>query len=102
MTEYALSCALKCKKKWVMCPTCRQHTDFRNIAYVDDKLSRVHNSEASIIFEGQFFSKSSLKVEGSYGTKVITLSLAFYCLPYVKLFNFKSHHSVFYSRLKPL
>lgn len=70
MTEHAVVRLVKRQQKWVMCPTCRQHTDFRNIAYVDDKLSKVYDSKVPNLFRGENLAENSLKVEGSYGTKV--------------------------------
>ncbi|QCE00806.1 E3 ubiquitin-protein ligase SHPRH [Vigna unguiculata] len=55
---------------WVMCPTCRQHTDFGNIAYAVDSqnessnLSELHTNDSSEICE------ASISVKGSYGTKI--------------------------------
>lgn len=54
------------KAKWVMCPTCRQHTDEGNIAYVDDGKMRLSSK-----FSGECdTSEDSIVVQGSYGTKV--------------------------------
>ena len=55
----------KFRAEWVMCPTCRQHTDFGNIAFADD---RQNNSDSS--FHGRENSEASITVHGSYGTKV--------------------------------
>lgn len=51
---------------WVMCPTCRQHTDYRNIAYAVD---REHKSD-EIPFDASENSEASITVQGSYSTKV--------------------------------
>lgn len=51
--------------KWVMCPTCRQHTDYANIAYAVDS----HNSSdmsSSMVCENP---ETSIPVKGSYSTK---------------------------------
>ncbi|GMH27024.1 hypothetical protein Nepgr_028867 [Nepenthes gracilis] len=63
MTEHRLVLNSKQQNKWVMCPTCRQHSDFGNIAFADDRqnrssIQRSENSEESVI------------VKGSYGTKI--------------------------------
>lgn len=51
--------------KWVMCPTCRQHTDYANIAYADD------GRNASLISSSLACDpETSITVEGSYSTKV--------------------------------
>ncbi|XP_028782280.1 LOW QUALITY PROTEIN: E3 ubiquitin-protein ligase SHPRH [Neltuma alba] len=56
--------------KWVMCPTCRQHTDFGNIAYAVD---RQHESFKTSVLQNVDSSEkceSSISVKGSYGTKI--------------------------------
>ncbi|XP_054788420.1 uncharacterized protein LOC129294236 isoform X2 [Prosopis cineraria] len=56
--------------KWVMCPTCRQHTDFGNIAYAVD---RQHESFKTSVLQNVDNSEkceSSISVKGSYGTKI--------------------------------
>ncbi|MQM06651.1 hypothetical protein Taro_039476, partial [Colocasia esculenta] len=70
MTEHAVLRLGKCQQKWVMCPTCRQHTDFGNIAYVDDKQSEICELKIPKSIQGENHAEMSLKVEGSYGTKV--------------------------------
>ncbi|XP_027104125.1 uncharacterized protein [Coffea arabica] len=51
--------------KWVMCPTCRQHTDYGNIAFADDR----HNaSDASSMLACA--NSETLTVQGSYSTKI--------------------------------
>lgn len=60
--------------KWVMCPTCRQHTELGNIAYAVDgqhesfDTSVLQNVDSSEKFE------TSISVKGSYGTKVFFLA----------------------------
>ncbi|XP_015575743.2 E3 ubiquitin-protein ligase SHPRH [Ricinus communis] len=56
--------------KWVMCPTCRQHTDFRNIAYADDRNDKSCNSAVLNTVQGYEKCEASLIVQGSYGTKI--------------------------------
>lgn len=60
----------KFKDKWVMCPTCRQHTDFGNIAYVDDRQNESCNSSVLNTIQGLEKCEASMIVQGSYGTKV--------------------------------
>lgn len=54
----------KMSDNWVICPTCRQPSDFESIAFADDSqnkcsVGRSENLEASV------------SVRGSYGTKVL-------------------------------
>ncbi|XP_078436661.1 RING-finger, DEAD-like helicase, PHD and SNF2 domain-containing protein isoform X2 [Wolffia australiana] len=70
LTERPLFLTFKSSKEWVMCPTCRQHTDAENIAYVDDTRSKAHNSKVPGTSQAERASESSIKVEGSYGTKI--------------------------------
>uniref|UniRef100_A0A1D1XWD7 E3 ubiquitin-protein ligase SHPRH n=1 Tax=Anthurium amnicola TaxID=1678845 RepID=A0A1D1XWD7_9ARAE len=70
MTDHAVLRLGKYHQKWVMCPTCRQHTDFGNIAYVDDKQNEVCDLKVIESFQGENLAEISLKVEGSYGTKI--------------------------------
>ncbi|XP_058207401.1 uncharacterized protein LOC131320657 isoform X5 [Rhododendron vialii] len=62
----------KTHAKWVMCPTCRQHTDYGNIAFADDGQNRSDSSfqgrENSEL--GHENSEASITVHGSYGTKI--------------------------------
>ncbi|XP_059666858.1 uncharacterized protein LOC132312497 isoform X2 [Cornus florida] len=64
ITEQRLAHHGKYHHKWVMCPTCRQHTDFGNIAYADDRQNTLCSS-----FQGCESSEASVTVQGSYGTK---------------------------------
>ncbi|CAN0923759.1 E3 ubiquitin-protein ligase SHPRH [Linum grandiflorum] len=57
-------------RKWVMCPTCRQHTDYRNIAYVDDSKGKSSNSGNLPTTQDCMRGEASLIVHGSYGTKL--------------------------------
>ncbi|KAA8533961.1 hypothetical protein F0562_031478 [Nyssa sinensis] len=58
MTEQRLVHHGKFHNKWVMCPTCRQHTDFGNIAYADDE----ENKSCSSSFQGCENSEASIAV----------------------------------------
>lgn len=60
----------KVQEKWVKCPTCRQHTDVGNIAYVDDRQSGSCNYSSQNTNQACEKSEASLTVQGSYGTKV--------------------------------
>ncbi|XP_050209506.1 uncharacterized protein LOC126660195 isoform X2 [Mercurialis annua] len=60
----------KLQHKWVMCPTCRQHTDFGNIAYADDRHDKSCNRAALSTVQDYEKSEVSLSVQGSYGTKI--------------------------------
>ncbi|GAB4832074.1 hypothetical protein Ancab_006094 [Ancistrocladus abbreviatus] len=62
MTEQRVALP-KLQDKWVMCPTCRQHSDFGNIAFADDRQNR------SSIQRGETL-EESVTVKGSYGTKI--------------------------------
>ncbi|CAN6467632.1 unnamed protein product [Victoria cruziana] len=55
MTEHAFVLHGKSQKKWVMCPKCREHTHYENIAYVDDDQNQAYDA---------------VHIEGSYGTKI--------------------------------
>lgn len=59
---------------WVMCPTCRQHTDFGNIAYAVDAQKESPNSSMLHTTDSCGKHEASITVKGSYGTKV------FYCV----------------------
>lgn len=62
MTDQRLIEAGKFYNNRVRCPTCRQPTDFGNIAYADDRQNgRCGDSDKSEI---------SITVQGSYSTKV--------------------------------
>ncbi|XP_042957344.1 E3 ubiquitin-protein ligase SHPRH isoform X1 [Carya illinoinensis] len=60
----------KFQPKWVMCPTCRQHTDFGNIAYADDRKNESFNSPVWHPYQGREKCEESMIVQGSYGTKI--------------------------------
>lgn len=67
----------KFQPKWIMCPTCRQHTDFGNIAYADDRKIESFNSPVWHTYQGHEKCEESMIVQGSYGTKVWFLRNAF-------------------------
>ncbi|KAK9167890.1 hypothetical protein Syun_000030 [Stephania yunnanensis] len=69
MTEKRISPHGKSREKWVMCPTCRQHTDFRNIALADDR-GRACNYNIPNRFQDSEKPEATISVQGSYGTKV--------------------------------
>ncbi|XP_055828610.1 uncharacterized protein LOC129896695 isoform X3 [Solanum dulcamara] len=66
MTEKRLALHGKPQVNWLMCPTCRQHTDCRNIAYAVDTRNKSYPS-SSIVSEN---SEASTNVQGSYSTKI--------------------------------
>ena len=74
MTEQSAAQFRK-RKKWIMCPTCRQRTDIENVAFVVEKTWDKPEKSTEDLAE------STISVQGSYGTKVscnlITL-LVFY------------------------
>lgn len=74
MTEQRILQDNKIQNKWVKCPTCRQHTDVGNIAYVDDRQSENCDSSLLHTTDGPENWGSSILVQGSYGTKVYFLS----------------------------
>ncbi|CAL0315584.1 unnamed protein product [Lupinus luteus] len=55
---------------WVMCPTCRQHTDFGNIAYAVDVQNESSNSSVMHTIDSSDKCEASVSVKGSYGTKI--------------------------------
>lgn len=70
MTDHAVVHSGKNQRKWITCPTCRQRTDFENIAYVDEKQNKGSDSRLSNTFNSKAESENSITVKGSYGTKV--------------------------------
>ncbi|KAL5991335.1 hypothetical protein ACLOJK_012242 [Asimina triloba] len=60
----------KSQGRWVMCPTCRQPTEYGSIAYVDDHQNKVGDDGLHNIFKGDGTLESSIRVKGSYGTKI--------------------------------
>ncbi|CAI9091902.1 OLC1v1027013C1 [Oldenlandia corymbosa var. corymbosa] len=53
-------------KNWVMCPTCRQHSDYGSIAFADDR-SEASRASSSVACAN---SEMNVTVEGSYSTKI--------------------------------
>lgn len=80
MTEKRLVHHGKFQDKWLMCPTCRQHTDVGNIAYADDRQTKSCDSAELYTVQSLEKSEASVIVQGSYGTKVCFLSTALYLL----------------------
>ncbi|URD93147.1 E3 ubiquitin-protein ligase [Musa troglodytarum] len=70
MTDHAVVHSGKNQRKWITCPTCRQRTDFENIAYVDEKQNKGSDSRLSSTFNSKAESENSITVKGSYGTKI--------------------------------
>lgn len=75
------------RDNWILCPTCRQHSDLRSIAFADDSQNK------SLVERSENF-EASVFVQGSYGTKVLTcyirnwiarsLMVRYYCSFYSK------------------
>lgn len=70
MTERRLLHDNKVQDKWLKCPTCRQHTDVGNIAYVDDRQNESSNSSLLQTLQDNEKHEASIVVQGSYSTKV--------------------------------
>ncbi|XP_030540542.1 E3 ubiquitin-protein ligase SHPRH [Rhodamnia argentea] len=69
LTERKQGQAGESQRRWVMCPICRQHTEFENIAYADDRQNKSPNSSG--LHESQDSrNEASITVQGSYGTKI--------------------------------
>ena len=66
MTERWKNLHGKSHNKWVMCPTCRQHTEYGNVAFVDDMHTKSPDASVSTFRS----SEASVNVKGSYSTKV--------------------------------
>ncbi|KAI7749310.1 hypothetical protein M8C21_023645 [Ambrosia artemisiifolia] len=80
--------------KWVMCPTCRQPTEYGNVAYVVDTLNK--SPSASVYsFES---SEASMIVKGSYSTKIVAVTRRILCIgstnPKAKILVFSSWNDV--------
>ncbi|XP_038722963.1 E3 ubiquitin-protein ligase SHPRH isoform X2 [Tripterygium wilfordii] len=60
----------KMQSKWIMCPTCRQHSDFGNIAYADDRQNESCDCGMLHTIQGCEKCEASIIVQGSYGTKI--------------------------------
>ncbi|KAF9595872.1 hypothetical protein IFM89_005358 [Coptis chinensis] len=69
MSKHQLSPPGNTDDEWVMCPTCRQRTDFRNIAYADTRRNCARKSRIPTTFQGHEKPEASIDVQGSYGTK---------------------------------
>ncbi|KAL5711464.1 RING-type E3 ubiquitin transferase [Ranunculus cassubicifolius] len=84
---------------WVMCPTCRQHTSFRNIACVDDRQNKPLESGVRNIFQlGHEKPEASITVKGSYGTKIEAITRRILSIkrtdPMAKILVFSSWNDV--------
>ncbi|KAG9149766.1 hypothetical protein Leryth_021853 [Lithospermum erythrorhizon] len=66
MTERRSANHAKYQTDWIMCPTCRQPTNYGNIAYVDDR--HTYSQDSSAHTSGD--SEASIPVKGSYSTKI--------------------------------
>lgn len=84
----------KSREKWVMCPTCRQHTEFGNIAYVDERQNKTPDASVHT-FES---SEASVTVNGSYSTKIAAVTRRILCIgstnPKAKILVFSSWNDV--------
>nr|XP_043631781.1 E3 ubiquitin-protein ligase SHPRH [Erigeron canadensis] len=60
----------KSREKWVMCPTCRQHTEYVNVAYVDDR----QNESPNVSAQTSSSTEDSVNVNGSYSTKIVAVT----------------------------
>ncbi|XP_058747815.1 uncharacterized protein LOC131620688 [Vicia villosa] len=79
---------------WVMCPTCRQHTDFGNIAYAVDAQKESPNSSMPHTTDSCEKHEASIPVKGSYGTKIEAVTRR---ILWIKATNHKSKVLVFSS-----
>ncbi|KAJ4793189.1 E3 ubiquitin-protein ligase SHPRH [Rhynchospora pubera] len=72
MSEQAAPYFSRSDRKWIMCPTCRQRTDFNDIAYVAEKPSVSVGSdlEKAGPCQADEGPESLVVVRGSYGTKI--------------------------------
>lgn len=73
MSEQAGPCFNRSDRKWIMCPTCRQRTDFNDIAYVAEKPIVGSDSDKAGSHQADMDQENSVGVRGSYGTKVLFL-----------------------------
>uniref|UniRef100_A0A803NY48 E3 ubiquitin-protein ligase SHPRH n=1 Tax=Cannabis sativa TaxID=3483 RepID=A0A803NY48_CANSA len=98
MTEQRILRDNKVHDKWVKCPTCREHTDVGNIAYVDDSQSDSSNSSMIDTIEGLESSAAAIVVQGSYGTKIEAVTRRILWIkskdPRAKVLVFSSWHDV--------
>ncbi|KAK9061003.1 hypothetical protein SSX86_018183 [Deinandra increscens subsp. villosa] len=80
--------------KWVMCPTCRQHTEYENVAYVVDTLDK----SSSVPVKSFASSEASVTVKGSYSTKIVAVTRRILCIgstdPKAKILVFSSWNDV--------
>ncbi|XP_052201128.1 uncharacterized protein LOC127807364 isoform X2 [Diospyros lotus] len=93
MTEQRFNHHGKLHHKWVMCPTCRQHTDFGNIAFADDGQNKSDSAP-----QGCENIEACVTVHGSYGTKIEAITKRILWIsstdPRAKLLVFSSWNDV--------
>lgn len=93
LSEQRLSQHGKSQDKWVMCPTCRQHTNLGNVAFADDGQKKTNSS-----FQRSEDSETSITVQGSYGTKIEAITRRILWIsskdPSAKLLVFSSWNDV--------
>ncbi|XP_020086038.1 E3 ubiquitin-protein ligase SHPRH isoform X1 [Ananas comosus] len=70
MSERAIGHSGKYGQKWIMCPSCRQRTDFENIAYVVEKKNKETSPTSLNSHQTENVSEGSIVIKGSYGTKI--------------------------------
>lgn len=62
ITEQKVVSNGKVQDNWILCPTCRQHSDFESIAFADDSQNKSFKRSENL--------EASISVQGSYGTKI--------------------------------
>lgn len=94
MTERWKNLHGKSHNKWVMCPTCRQHTEYGNVAFVDDMHTKSPDASVSTFRS----SEASVTVKGSYSTKISAVTRRILCIgstnPKAKVLVFSSWNDV--------
>ncbi|PWA98308.1 Helicase, C-terminal [Artemisia annua] len=94
MTERWKNLHGKSHNKWVMCPTCRQHTEYGNVAFVDDMQNKSPDASVSTFRS----SEASVNVKGSYSTKISAVTRRILCIgstnPKAKVLVFSSWNDV--------
>nr|KAJ0219821.1 hypothetical protein LSAT_V11C200097200 [Lactuca sativa] len=90
MSERGMSQA---DKKWMMCPTCRQPTEYGNVAFVDDE-----QKPPDVSVTAFKTSEASVTVNGSYSTKILAVTRRILCIgstnPTDKILVFSSWNDV--------
>ncbi|KAI3720920.1 hypothetical protein L2E82_31919 [Cichorium intybus] len=94
MMERGMNSQGKPDKQWVMCPTCRQHTEHGNIAFVDDEQTKPPDVSVPAFKT----SDASVTVHGSYSTKIVAVTRRILCIgstdPTAKILVFSSWNDV--------